>query len=143
MTDESGDQLRHLFAASEERSAQADDVYRALKKTKRLSKQRSVTYLCGNGHRCRLLDVVQTPTGLLLHVPRYKLSPGVNEESSNESGRAANTEDGDRHWRGHSFYADEAADLLTLTCDHVRDTIAVADVIKDMQNGEREIRWPR
>lgn len=121
-----------------------DVVYRALKATRWLSKQRSLIYLCRNRRRCLLLDVVQMPTGLLLHVPRYKLSTRLNEELSNESGRAANTEDGDNHWRDWTFYADQAADFLTLTCDHVvKDTIAKADVLEDLHSGRREVRWPR
>lgn len=136
-------QLRALFHASEARSAQADEIYEAMKATGRLSKQRALAYYCRNRRRCLLLDVVPVPSGFILHTPRYKLSPRVNEEASSESGRRANTEDGERHWRGHSFYADQAADHLTMTCDHVRTVIAVADILADLERRATEVRIPR
>lgn len=136
-------QLRALLRTHEERIAQAEEIYAALKATKRLTKQRALAYYCRNRRRCLLLDVVPVPSGYLLHIPRFKLSPKVNLEFSNEDGRRANTEDGNRHWRGRSLYVDQVTDLLKLTCDHVHTHIAVADILADLERRATEVRIPR
>lgn len=134
-----------LIAAMEravERGKVADAIYEALRSTGRLPRQRALTYRCRNRARCLLLEVIPTPEGLLFHTPEYKLSRKLNEASSSESGRAKNTVDGQRHWRGHSFF-EESAGNCPVNCDHVRDAIELADVREDLTSGLKEITIPR
>jgi len=134
------DDFAAVVRRAKERDQLADETYRALRSTGRLSKQRALAYRCPR--RCLLLDVVPTPQGLLLHVPRYKLSPQLNAELTSGSGRAKNTEDGDRRWLGQSFF-EEAAVNCSLTCDHTRGVIELAEIHEDLRAGVTEVRWPR
>lgn len=104
-----------------------DAVYRALKRDhRRLLDCLQITYRCGV-RWCLLLHVVETPAGIIIHRPRYRLSPTLNEARSNGPGRAKNTEDGDRRWRAATFPI-ETSGLkpslpgnvgLGLACDHI------------------------
>lgn len=106
------DQLRLL----DDNGVQALAYYQALKKARRLKDVLMAEYRCSDG--CLLLHLFQTPAGTAFYAPRYRLSPGVNAESSNESGRAANTEDGERKWKAHANLVSAAANF-PLNCDHV------------------------
>ena len=86
----------------------AEALYRALLNGKQLTKQRRLTYRC-HAHRDLLLDAVETPVGVLIHHPVYKNSPDLNERTSSPSGRAANTRDGDRHWKARTVWFHEHA----------------------------------
>lgn len=131
-------QLRALFAALESDSARADATYRALKSTGALKSHRLLTYRCPK--RCMLLDVVNlpAPVGLIVHSPRYRLSPGLNAASSSASGRAKNTEDGDNHWKAHTFPV-RAMSRPLLTCDHLRVPLEDVDFEADLEARHAEV----
>lgn len=107
---------------------QAEDLYRALRSSGRLTKLRRLTYRCNTSARCLLLDAVETPIGVVLHQRRYKHSDEVNLARSNEAGRARNTYDGKNHWMERTYPLEQSALLwhderanLALQCDHVLD----------------------
>lgn len=117
----------------------ADELYRALVSSGRLSSLRRLTYRCTTA-RCLLLEAVETPLGVLVHQNRYKLSPGENLARSSEDGRRANTYDGGRHWRERSYWLASSAlaypdDMpppgLSLTCDHVLEHMLTAPAFRD------------
>ena len=114
----------------------ADFLLSGLKADNKLRKQaRSLTYYCPNKSRCTLVEVFKLPAGTLVHTPRYKVSDNLNRKTSNESGRASNTEDGNRHWKSHAFFTDAALNI-TLNCDHVRQRVVdIAEVEQDIRNG--------
>jgi|SRR5699024_2708576 len=95
-----------------------DAVYAALKTTGQLKSHRVVTYRCPQ--RCMLLDVLNLPDplGVVVHIPRYRLSPGLNAQTSSADGRANNTEDGDNHWQGWTAPRAQVS-RPELTCKHV------------------------
>lgn len=141
MSDEFDRDIASKVDALADRSDLADKTYAALEATGRLAKQRALTYRCPS--RCLLLEVIPTRLGLLLHVPRYKLSPRLNAEASSAAGRAKNTEDGDRHWKARSFFEDTALGL-SVSCDHVRSVVVgLEDIHADLDAGATEVRWPR
>ena len=128
----------------------AESLYVALiSNPGRLSQLRRLTYRCAK-HRCLLLDVVETPLGVVLHQKRFKQSAEVNEGRSNEAGRAKNTFDGDNHWKPRTYWLNESALSLSddprsnqpLNCDHVgprpgglRDSeLGVQDVVLRAQD---------
>lgn len=115
------------MARLDARADEANAFYAMLKKRGRLKAHRAVAYRCPK--RCLLADVLTTAQGIIIHVPAYKLSPKVNEESSSASGRAANTTDGDRRWKAHTFPV-EAAINVTCTCDHVHHFVLDVDTIE-------------
>lgn len=129
-------QLAEMFAAGKDRTALAESVYDALEAPGKLSSHRVLTYRCPR--RCRLLEVIVTPQGLLLAFPRYKMSPTVNAERSSESGRAKNTEDGDRRWRRRAFFA-ESVGNCPLNCDHVREVLELERIDADRAAGLTEV----
>lgn len=102
--------------------------YAELKSAGKLKDHRAVAYRCPK--RCLLVDVLTTPQGLIIHTPAYKLSPDLNEELSNEPGRAANTIDGNRKWKGHTFPISLAVNI-TCTCDHMRHLLDVSTIQAD------------
>lgn len=85
---------------------------------------------------CLLLLVWNAPEGTLWFRPAYKLSHGLNLESSNAAGRANNTVDGHRHWKANLALFDQVRLFdegggISLECDHVhhfavRDRIVAA-----------------
>ncbi|CAN5831004.1 hypothetical protein BH24ACT3_BH24ACT3_11510 [soil metagenome] len=119
----------------------AEDLYAALTHTRQLSSHRLVAYRCSLPRkRCLLLDVIETPAGRLLHFPRYKLPPGVNEATSSEAGRAANTEDGGHKWKGGTGFESAVADSFEVHCDHVRAVVLTkAGIVADVGAGRREV----
>lgn len=73
---------------------------------------------------CLLLLVWDAPEGAIWFRPAYKLSRGLNLESSNPAGRANNTADGDRHWKANLAPFDQVRSYaaeggISLECDHV------------------------
>lgn len=118
-----GEALARLDARTDEANA----FYVMLKRRGSLKDHRAVSYRCPK--RCLLVDVLTTAGGLIVHVPAYKLSPVVNEQSSSESGRATNTTDGDRRWKAHTFPV-SAAINVTCTCDHLRNFVLDVSTIE-------------
>ncbi len=108
--------LRAAHLDTRARSALATSIYNALTSARKLADHRVLVYRCPK--RCLLLDVLLLPDGLLIATPRYKLSPRVNEASSNEAGRRKHTEDGGRRWGAQAYFAQDAAGF-SLNCDHV------------------------
>ena len=116
---------------------QAEGLIALLRNTGRRSSHRALRYRCARN--CTLLEVYRFPDlGLVLQQPRYKHSPRLNAESSNESGRAANTVDGDRRWKGRTYLI-EACLNVVLECDHLHAVVVGRErVIADAGAG-REI----
>lgn len=94
----------------------------------RMRTLRRLTYRCAHGDRCLLLDAVGVAGTVLLHQKRFKNSEEVNLRRSNEAGRAANTFDGNNHWKPRTYYLDQSAlahpddrpePRLSIQCDHV------------------------
>jgi hypothetical protein len=132
--------LAAMLAASDERSIAAARAYELLRQRRKLRSHRLLTYWCR--HRCLLLDVLRTPSGLLLYSPRYKLSPALNAQSSSDSGRAKHTEDGARRWKSRAYFARDAVNF-TVNCDHVRlGVIEKSDVEADVAAGLTEVVFP-
>lgn len=126
-----------------------DDLYRALLTSGRLPQLRRLTYRCAT-NRCLLLDVVDTPLGVVLHQKRFKHSESENLARSNAAGREHNTFDGDRKWMPRTYFLESSALSILdgtrtpsqgLSCDHVLDRpLAAVDFHDDWQAGHAEIR---
>jgi len=127
----------------------AHDLYLAATNAKTAKKPRRLTYRC-ESHQCMLLDVVDAgPLGIVLHIPQYKYSDTANRERSSESGRKANTVDGDRRWKSHTFYLEQSAlswegDEIagqSVACNHVLDyTISPDQLQSDLASSTSTIR---
>ncbi|GAA1118113.1 hypothetical protein GCM10009670_04120 [Citricoccus alkalitolerans] len=112
-----------LIGHMNDRQKQAEAVYAALRTNERIRKKaRTLVYRCPNRTRCALAEVYASPAGVLIHHPSYKLSRDLNEQGSSADGRAANTTDGDRHWKVRTYFL-EAAVNLALNCDHVHHVV--------------------
>lgn len=123
----------------EHRRRAAEAAYGALRGQGKLGSHRVLTYRCAR--RCLLLDVLRfpEPVGIIVHQPRYKLSPTRNAESSSESGREKNTEDGDRRWRSRFYGVDELLNAA-LTCDHLSHVVISRERIEsDATSSRREV----
>lgn len=73
---------------------------------------------------CTLLLVWDAAEGTLWLRPAYKLSHGLNLESSNAAGREHNTIDGHRHWKANLAPFDQVRGYdpgggISLECRHV------------------------
>lgn len=72
---------------------------------------------------CTLQFVWRSPLGTLFYKPGYKSSPRMNEEWSNEAGRAKNTFDGRNHWKPQAGSLDalleHAEGCVYLECSHI------------------------
>lgn len=85
---------------------------------------------------CTLLFVWRSPMGTLFYQPRHKSSPGMNLETSTESGRRKNTFDGDNHWKPTAGVLDHlrgwgAQASLTVQCGHIpRQSIYEPDLFE-------------
>lgn len=117
----------------------ADDLYRALLTSGRLTELRRLTYRCA-ARRCLLLDAVETPLGVVLHQTRHKYSEPENLRRSSEAGRNANTYDGANHWRPRTYFLERSAlaypddrptPQLEITCDHVLGYLLTAPEYRD------------
>lgn len=103
----------------------------------------------GQGCRCLLLDAIEVPEPerVLLHQLRYKHGPERNSERSSAEGRAANTYDGDNHWKPRTFYIGTSAlDLtdaegatLNVLCDHVDVNMKPSEFRADWSAGHADV----
>lgn len=115
--------------------AAAEATYHLARQTRRLRGVLLVEYRCPKG--CLLLHAWRSPAGVLGWRPPYRSSPALNAETSTAEGRASNTSDGERRWRGHAFNLDSARSweghALPLTCDHTpaRFSVPTASVLAD------------
>ena len=133
--DDMGEYLSALDSAGE----RATTAYAALKAAGKIKDHRLVAYRCATDHRCLLLDVLRIPGQVIVHAPPYRLSPNLNTKRSSESGRAKNTRDGDRRWKGHTFDAGSALNF-TLNCDHVASVVLEkSEVQSDIDAGHAAI----
>lgn len=119
--------LRRSITEGEARSDAAGAFYSMLKGRGQLKSHRVLTYRCKR--RCLLLDVLDTRHGILVHQPRYRLSPALNAASSSEGGRAKNTEDGHRKWRERAFFLQDALNL-SVQCDHLAQHVVSNERIR-------------
>ena len=131
--------LSEMIAHQDEIQRLAAAAYDATRKLGKLSSHRLLSYRCPR--RCLLLDVAQfpAPVGVVLHTPGYKRSPTVNEATSTAAGRAANTVDGDRRWKAHTFLPEQAINV-TLACDHVESVLLDLETVQaDLDARRREV----
>lgn len=128
--------MTELFEVFEERQRLATDYINMLKRTGQASKRVATTYRCPR--RCALLEVYSTMHGVILYLPRYKLSEQANRADSSEDGRRANTEDGNRHWKASAGFLVSGVDL-PLNCDHRRTTVPSDSVTDAVNAGTREV----
>lgn len=115
------------------------ELYRALLVSDRLPHLRRLTYRCATPARCLLLDVVETPLGILLHQRRFKQSDAINRARSNESGRASNTTDGDRHWKPRTYWLAQSALRFRTDPDVIGGEAGLQDVHCDHVGGEAAV----
>lgn len=120
--------LQNMISDTRARDSKAGEFYALLKKSGKLESHRVLTYRCRS--RCLLLDVLNTREGIIVHVPRYRLSPQANAISSTESGRVKNTEDNDRRWKERTFFLADAIDLAC-NCDHVRQYVVTMKQLQE------------
>ena len=127
-------------------------LYIALTHKNRATQHRRLTYRC-TSHKCLLLDVIDAgPLGIIVHRPRYKYSDTVNQKQSSDAGRKANTIDGNRRWKAHTFNIAQsglAASLIdtddigdmSLSCDHVLNHMLTAKKFwDDWEKGATNVR---
>jgi len=116
-----------------ERNRRAAEIYAALTSTGRLRTLRPepLTYWCAA--RCSLLDVITLPdgAGVILGVPRFKISPGRNDATSSAAGRKNNTEDGRRRWKEHANLLGDVNRLTMLSCDHLHHVFLPDEAIQE------------
>lgn len=131
--------LRAQFDALDAAAARAEAFVAMLKRHGQLNRRADVIYRCPSPKRCALARVYRTAAGDVVQVPRYKLSPAVNEATSSEAGRAANTEDGARRWREHSFMIGHALNVA-LNCDHTLQLVLTRErIAADLAAGAGEV----
>lgn len=122
--------VKNMFSASVARDLAAEHFYAMLEMRKQLKSHRVFTYRCPNQkRRCMLVNVLNTREGIIVHVPRYKLSPAVNAASSTEDGRAKNTEDGGHKWKTRTFFLESAINL-ECNCDHIRQRVVTIEQLQ-------------
>ncbi len=119
--------MRQMWQDGRDRTELAAAFYVMLGQRGQIRSHRVLAYRCRS--RCLLVDVLNTKHGLIVHLPRYKLSPAQNEASSTSSGRAANTEDGNRRWKAHTFFEADAVNVA-VTCDHIVHKLIDLDAIR-------------
>lgn len=130
------EELRAALDAMGDRSTLAQSIYDALVSTGKLSSHRVLTYRCRQ--RCRLLEVLRTPRGIILAVAGYKLSPTANTSTA-PSARAKRTVDGDRRWMARAIFIEDAYNV-GLNCDHVRSHVLdLATIEADLAAGRSEV----
>ncbi|WP_137875255.1 hypothetical protein [Rhodococcus sp. Q] len=114
---------------------EANVIYDALVATGAVAERAAVTYRFRRC-RCAVLHVIEAPNGVILGFPRYKAAPAANLDDSNESGRANNTEDGNRRWRRHAAYF--VADLpFEARCDHSRKMLNTNEIRDSIRPGKK------
>lgn len=113
----------------------ATKFYEMLLSQSKLASHVRLTYRRA-GCRCALLHVINTPSGVLLGWPRYKLSEARNSGTSTASARAKRTEDGDRRWRPHAAPLSHLGDALEVRCNHSSRVLPVAQVHADLRTGD-------
>lgn len=111
-----------------ERQHLAEDFSTSPAMKRARAKMLATTFRCSK-RGCVLAYVYVTPCGVIVHQPRYKLSPEVNAASSNESGRANNTLDGDHKWKSKSHFL-EKDNRYRFTCDHLIKWVPSAEIEK-------------
>lgn len=132
------DPLEDLFARSSALDARARRTYARLKAEGFLNDHRLISYRCA-ARKCLLLDVIQVPEQIIAFQPGYKLSPDHNAATSSESGRAANTVDGDRRWKARTFDVTSALNF-TLECDHVHHLVLKKNLVQaDIDAGRSKV----
>jgi hypothetical protein len=116
----------------------ATAVYTGLRNSGGASTHRVLAYLCAQ-NRCLLLEIIAVPGGQLLYGwPRYKTSPEYTQEHSTESGRRANTEDGEGHWRVLAMWG--PVGHPNLQCDHVPMKVLEDGAVEsDLAAGHAEV----
>lgn len=132
MTKPSADEdLRALLAEVKDRDAFLLDLYESNRAAAR--RLAVLEIRCKPPNRCLLLHVWKVGGAVAYYRPPYKLSPKLNQATSSESGRRANTRDGNNHWNAHASLLDDGWEMA-LQCDHylhgaypTADLLALAD----------------
>ena len=123
-------EAQQMYAATQQATQQATTVYNALLVTNKLQSHLRFTYFCRQ--RCPLLHVVTVPDGVILGWPPYKNSRARNLAESTESGRRANTTDGDRHWKAHAAFTEHVGPKFSVQCKHVRVRLTLDELQADL-----------
>ncbi len=125
---------------AQKRAALATNAYGAMVDSGKLANYVLLTYRCPRG--CSVLHVVSTPQGVIFGWPRYKMPARATETRSTAAGRAANTEDGSRHWKRRASFADTTDRSVGVQCDHMRREVDVAEVQceLDREHYPRDVR---
>lgn len=127
------DDLASILASLPARQEQSALLLAAYESASPATRRRAALaeYRCRAG-RCLLLLCWQAPAGRLVYVPHFKLSKARNERDSVPAARKKNTSDGYRHWNARVVILDELAGwgsaALSLTCDHVSETLPILDL---------------
>lgn len=133
-------EFSEMIAWSEHQDELALAWVESVRKRGTASQQRALVYRC-KARGCSLLELYRSPDGLIVYRPRYKLSPAQNAEFSNASGRAANTEDGDRHWKASGGFLRESWEgwMIEGICDHHRSHITLEAILGDLKAKRRTV----
>ena len=124
--------------ASRERTEFASSIYDALLTQGEASAHRVTVYRC-EMRRCTLLDLIDTPEGMIVGFPRYKTSVQQTEQTSSESGRRANTEDGYRRWKRHAAFVEHVSNP-PLSCDDLHNVPLSDEAIRaDLEARHSEV----
>lgn len=134
--------LTQLLERNDDLTRAAESFTTRLEEQGQLTKAADVVFRCQS--RCLLLAVYRTKGGVVVYLPAYKLSPAANAEHSTAAGRAENTTDGDRRWRAHSFFLEQAFGMMLLNCDHLLQHVLTGEEILDaLASGTRLRVVPR
>lgn len=131
MDEETQEFLRVLFA-HDDRQRLVAAAYQKVDR-KQLKQLLLVDIRC-KSRGCLLLHVWRAPLGVCFYKPPHKLSTRRNQAASNESGRKANTVDGDNHWRGYGGVLDDLRGWgpqcsMPVQCDHVDRALPAEDLL--------------
>lgn len=127
-------ELRDQASLADERGREAIQLLIDLKNA---AEKPSLTY---RGNKCRhvLAEVYDTPQGILMHQPTYRLSEDLNASTSTADGRAKNTMDGKNQWHAQVYFLEYG--YPNLQCDHVLDYRLDPNVVKmHVAQGKREV----
>jgi hypothetical protein len=113
-------------------------AYKALKVTGTLPGVTLHRYQCRQ-RGCTLVVVFRLPAGVVAYTPPYRLSPGLTQRDTSESGRAKNSVDGANHWPAHGY---DLADLaawdgaagIPIQCAHKRENLDPRDMLAAVAN---------
>jgi hypothetical protein len=107
------------------------------------AKQRAVTFRCGSGKGCAVLEVYPTPQGTVLYRPRRRMSREMSLERSNAAGRTQQTEDGERRYISDAGWLDSDPETTyNVGCNHLDYDLTAERIETAIRSDERTIILP-